>query len=277
MALTVLGLIYAAALIWLRLNEDRLIYFPNRAGRQLEAPSAGLALGAERVLISTPDSVRLAGWVIPARPPDSTGLWLLLFHGNAGDISSAGRPEHDRQLRDLGLDVLAIDYRGYGESEGTPSEEGLYTDARAAYDYLRTTRGVPPSRIVLYGHSLGSAVAIDLATRVEVAGLIVEGAFTSVPDRGQEIYPFFPVRLIARSRFASLDKIGRIAIPKLFIHGRDDITIPIRHGRRLYDRAQSPKTFLEVRGGHDDAYAVDSAAYQAGISRFLGLLVSPGR
>ncbi len=257
---------YAGLLLLLRLNEDRLVYFPDRQPPPL--PPAALGLRVEPVSFPGADGIRLTGWVIPSTDTRPSEWWLLVFHGNAGNLATGGRPEHDRQLRDLGLNILALDYRGYGASEGTPSEAGLYADAEGAYAYLRS-RGVPADRIVIYGHSLGSAVAIDLASRVAAAGLIVEGAFTSATDLGQEAYPFVPVRLIARSRFASIEKISQVTVPKLFIHGRSDATIPIRHGRRLFEAAPEPKTFLEVAGGHDDAFQVGAVEYEAGIARFL--------
>ena len=161
-----------------------------------------------------------------ARTP--TGLWLLICHGNAGNLSEFDRPVHYAGLRGLGLSLLAFDYRGYGESGGSPGEQGLYRDADAAYRYLREERGVPADRIVLFGHSLGSAVAIDLASRVPAAGLIVEGALTSAVDRGRELYPYIPVGWIARSRFRSIDKLPAVSAPKLFLHATRDEVIPIR-------------------------------------------------
>jgi fermentation-respiration switch protein FrsA (DUF1100 family) len=131
---------------------------------------------------------------------------------------------------------------------------------------------VPADRIVVFGHSLGSAVAIDLASRAPVAGLIVEGALTSALDRGQELYPYIPVRRIARSRFGSLDKVGGIAVPKLFLHASLDDVIPLAHGRRLFEAALAPKTFVELEGGHADAFDVDSARYYGSIAKFLANL-----
>ena len=258
-------LLYGGLLVLLFRYENRLVFFPDPGPVPLPA-----GLPIEPVRLTTPDGVRLSAWLIV--PQADTSRWLLIFHGNAGNLGTPGRPEHDRQLRDLGLGLLALDYRGYGDSEGSPSESGLYTDARAAYDYLREVRGIPAGRIVIYGHSLGSAVAIELATQVPAAGLIVEGAFTSVRDRGAEIYPFVPVRLLARNRFASLERIARVRMPVLVVHGRDDSTIPIAHGRRLFRAAPEPKTFLEVAGGHDDAYAVGGREYMEGIRRFLAAL-----
>jgi hypothetical protein len=263
-------LLYAAVVVWFRANEDRLLYLPDRG--PLADPAPLLGLTPERVMFSAPGGPRLVGWRIPPPTGGGEAPWILVLHGNAGNLSTPGRPEHDRQLRQLGAGVLAVDYRGYGESEGTPSEAGLYADARAGYDYLRDSLGIPPGRIVIYGHSLGSAVAVELATQVPAAGLVIEGAFTSVPDRGAEIYPWLPVRLMTRNRFSSLDRIGSVHMPILVIHGRDDSTIPIAHGRRLFAAALEPKGFLDVAGGHDDAYSVGRAAYEEGFRRFLARL-----
>lgn len=263
---------YLILLLLLRLNEARFIYAPG-SGRALLTPPAQLGLPVERVEFASGDGVRLVSWVIRARGP--SGFWLLICHGNAGNLSEAGRPEHYAGLRALGLSLLAFDYRGYGESGGVPTEAGLYLDAEAAYRYLRDELAVPPERIVLFGHSLGSAVAVDLAARVPVAALVLDGALTSVPDRGQEIYPYFPVRWIAGNRFASIEKIGRIRLPKLFLHAEDDEVIPIAHGRRLFAAAPPPKTFVALAGGHGDAFQLDSAAYYGGIARLLAELGDP--
>lgn len=259
-------LIYTGILVLLRVYESRLIYFPGPE-RTLLAPPPSLGLPIERVEIPTEDAVKLVAWVIPAEP--RSPMWLLVCHGNAGNLSEFDRPVHYAGLRQLGLNLLAFDYRGYGESGGSASEAGLYRDADAAYRYLTNQRGVPASRIVLFGHSLGSAVAIDLASRVPSAGLIVEGAFTSATDRGQELYPYIPVRWIAASRFSSIDKISRVPAPKLFLHAERDEVIPVAHGRRLYEAAPPPKTFVELRGGHGDAFDVDSVNYFGSIERFL--------
>jgi fermentation-respiration switch protein FrsA (DUF1100 family) len=264
--------VYLGLLLLLRLNESRLIYFPGPQRSLLPSP-LHLALPTQRVEIPTEDGLTLVSWMIPAGP-DSTGLWLLICHGNAGNLSEFDRPVHYAGLRQLGLHLLAYDYRGYGESEGIPTETGLYEDAQAAYRYLREQVGVPADRIIVFGHSLGSAVAIDLVSRVSAGGLIVEGALTSVIERGQELYPYIPVRWIAVSRFSSLEKIGKVRVPKLFLHAMGDEVIPLAHGRRLYEAAPPPKVFVELRGGHGDAFDVDSANYYGSIQRFLASLHS---
>lgn len=269
--LAALTLAYLAFLLLLRVSESRLLYAPG-SSRTLTPAPPGLGLAPERVEIPSGDGVSLVAWVIRAPATDTAGRWLLICHGNAGNLSDAGRPDHYAGLRALGLNLLAFDYRGYGESGGIPSEAGLYRDAEAAYEYLRDTLGIPPERIVLFGHSLGSAVAVDLATRVPAAGLVLDGALISVIARAQEVYPYVPVRWVARSRFASIEKIGRVTIPKLFLHARQDDVVPIAHGRRLYDAAPSPKTFVALAGGHGDAFEADSAGYFGAIASFLKTL-----
>jgi fermentation-respiration switch protein FrsA (DUF1100 family) len=266
----VVVLLYAGFLLLLRAAEPRLIYAPGPS-THLTPPPAELGLAPERVTFASVDGVRLVAWVIRA-PHDSAGRWLLICHGNGGNLSEAGRPFHYADLRALGLNLLAFDYRGYGESGGVPSEPGLYRDADAAWRYLIDTLRVPPDRIVLFGHSLGSAVAIELATRVPAAGLILDGALSSVIERAQEAYPYVPVRWIARSRYPSIERIGRLTLPKLFLHARADEVIPLAHGRRLYDVAPPPKTFVALAGGHGDAFERDSAAYFGAIARFLTTL-----
>jgi fermentation-respiration switch protein FrsA (DUF1100 family) len=260
-------LLYLAIVALLWFAESRLIYFPG-AERRLTPPAPGLALPVERAQFSSEDGVKLVGWIMPAA--DATnGFWLLVCHGNAGNLSQFDRPAHYAALRELGLHLFAFDYRGYGESGGTPSEHGLYRDADAAYRYLREELGVPAERIIPFGHSLGSAVAIDLASRARVAGLIVEGGLISVVQRGQELYPFIPVRWIARTRFSSIDKIPQVTVPKLFLHAVADEVIPLSHGLRLFQAAAEPKTFVELRGTHSDAFAVDSSRYFGSIADFL--------
>jgi hypothetical protein len=202
----------------------------------------------------------------------NSGYWLLICHGNAGNISEAGRPFHYAGLRALGLSLFAFDYRGYGESEGVPTEQGLYRDADAAYRYLRDTLEVPAERVVVFGHSLGSAVAVELVGRVPAAGLVLDGALTSVVERAQELFPYAPVRWIAASRYPSIERVGALTIPKLFLHARDDEVVPFVHGRRLFEAAAPPKQFVPLQGGHGDAFEADSAAYFGAIGRFVAEL-----
>jgi pimeloyl-ACP methyl ester carboxylesterase len=265
---------YLGVLGWFRVNEDRLVF--HAVPRRLAPPPASLRLESREVAFSSGDGTPLVARVIPPPKsvPASTAGWILYLHGAGGNVGVAGYNQAWARLRDLGLGVFAVDYRGYGESGGAPSEAGLYGDAAAAYTYLTDRLGVAPSRIVIYGYSLGSAVAITLATQVTAAGVILEGALRSVPARGAEQYPFLPVAWLARNRFAAEDKVASVTMPKLFIHARDDVVIPIAHGRRLYELARAPKYFQEVEGGHLHAYAVDPAFIPA-VGRFVAGLGIP--
>jgi len=267
---------YAGILIWFGVNEDSIVFHPVRG--KLAAPAAGLGLDSQDVALQSDDGTPLVARLIPPpagrlAAPESAG-WILYLHGAGGNVGVAGYNEAWAKFRRLGLGVLAVDYRGFGESGGQPSEAGLYRDATAAYTYLTGRLGVSASRIVIYGYSLGSAVAIDLATRVPAAGLIVEGALLSVPARGAELYPFLPVAWLARNRFASVDKVASVHIPKLFIHARDDADVPITHGRRLFELAAPPKYFRDVAGGHRTAHKIDPGFFAA-VARFVAGLGLP--
>jgi uncharacterized protein len=265
---------YGGVLIWFRVNEDALLFHPVRG--KLSTPPPGLDLDSRDIALQSDDGTPLVARLIPppaAESPARAG-WILYLHGAGGNVGVLGYNEAWAKFRRLGLGVLAVDYRGFGESGGRPSEAGMYRDAAAAYTYLTGPLGVSATRIVVYGYSLGSAVAIDLATRVPAAGLIVEGALLSVPARGAELYPFLPVAWLARNRFASVDKVGRVKMPKLFIHARDDNDVPIAHGRKLFELAVAPKYFQEVAGGHQTAHRVDPGFFTA-VARFVGGLGVP--
>lgn len=269
-ALVVLGALllasYAGTLLWFRLNEDTLLFHAARG--KLAPPPASLGLDSRDVSFQSEDGTPLVARLIaPPASPSSAG-WILYLHGAGGNVGVVAYNEAWAQFRRLGLGVLAVDYRGFGESGGRPTEAGLYRDASAAYAYLTGRLGVPASRIIIYGYSLGSAVAIDLATRVPAAGLIVEGALLSVPARGAELYPFLPVAWMAHNRFASVEKISGVTMPKLFIHAREDTDVPIAHGRKLFELAAPPKSFQEVAGGHRTAYQVDPGFFPA-VARFI--------
>ncbi len=258
---------YVAAAAYIKINETSLVYHPGE--RAIQQPDRALGIAPRIVRFASADGTRLVGWLIFASGSDSaTGAWVLNCHGNAGNISSSGRPRWAAWMRQQGINVFQFDYRGFGESAGSPTEDGLYSDAEAAYHYLTDSLGVPPERLVIYGHSLGSGVATYLASTVRAAGLIVEGAFTAAADRGQELYPWLPVRLLSSNDFDSIGRIRSITTPKLFIHATDDEVIPYAHGQRLYDAAVTPKTFLTVSGGHENAFEVDRARYYAAIRAF---------
>ncbi len=266
--LGVLG--YGGAIGYLKVSETDLVYHP--AERSVAAPSPEWALNHRSVDYRSADGTALNAWVIPADTADDSGFWMLVCHGNYGNIGYGERPEFYAYARSIGLNLLAFDYRGFGRSAGVPDEQGLYADAEASYRYLVDTLRVPPERVILFGHSLGSGVATELATRVPAAALVIEGGYTSVPDRGQELYPWMPVRLIASQRFASIEKVARLALPKLYLHSPTDDIIPFQHGERVFAAAAQPKRFVPVRGGHMIAFREDRATYFGAIRTLVDSL-----
>ena len=235
--------LYVGICSLLFLFQERLVYFPDRS-RGPDPSELGLDFEDLRLVAS--DGVELHGWFLPAEEPRGA---LLFCHGNAGNVSH--RLFAARAFRDMRLSVLLFDYRGYGRSSGRPSEKGTYLDAEAAYDWLRG-RGFGPDRIALYGESLGGAVAIELARRREVACLLAESAFTSVPDIGAELYRWLPVRLLARIRYDNARKLDALAVPLLLAHSPQDEIVPFAHAERLLALARDPKELLRTEAGHND-------------------------
>jgi len=223
--------------------QARLIYFPDR-DYWTTPDEVGLAY--EDLTLTTEDGVSITAWHVPHDQPKGT---VLFCHGNAGNI--ADRVGTLKSFHYLGYNVLIFDYRGYGHSEGKPTETGTYRDAEAAWRYLTETRGESPAGIVLFGRSLGGAVAIDLANRITPAALIAESTFTSVVDIGKRQFPFLPVGLLCKHRYESIGKVSRIACPKLFLHGTEDELVPFENGRRLFEAAAEPKDFIQTPGGHN--------------------------
>jgi fermentation-respiration switch protein FrsA (DUF1100 family) len=246
--------------------ENTFIYFPAKYPEGYWQIKNYPAI--EDCYFKAQDGVELHGWFAGNSNSQTTLLW---FHGNAGNITH--RLDNLLGLVQLRINVFIIDYRGYGRSEGCPSEMGLYCDAQAAYDYLVHTRQIPSRCIYLFGRSLGGAVAINLALNNDCAGAIVESSFTSLPDIGQNLYPFLSTKLITkitRERYDSLAKISRIKIPLLFIHGDADELIPIEHSRRLFEAANEPKEFYKVHGAaHNDLYLMGGKAYLNKIKAFV--------
>jgi len=244
--------------------QARLVFFPDRA---MVATPADIGLGFEEVFLPATDGPRLHAWFVPAPEARYT---VLFCHGNAGNISH--RLDSIRIFHDLGLAVLIFDYRGYGRSEGHPSESGTYADAAGAYRYLVDERGVAPGDIILFGRSLGSAVAVELASRVEARALIAESAFTRLPDVGQRAYPVLPVKWLSTIRYDSLSRIGRVEVPKLFVHSTADDIIPYDLGRRLYEAASEPKQFVDISGDHNSGFIVSGGHYTDALRAFLDSL-----
>jgi fermentation-respiration switch protein FrsA (DUF1100 family) len=244
--------------------EDHFIYFPSKYPQGIYEDSH-IVPGRIDCWFTTEDGVRLHAWYAAAESALAT---IVLSHGNAGNISH--RIYLMRHLLRSGLNVLMYDYRGYGRSEGTPSEEGIYRDGRAAFDYAASLSTVDSSKIILWGTSLGGAVAVEVATQRPAAGVILESTFTSARDVARVAYPFLPVKFVIRAKFDSIGKIGKVRAPLLVMHGDQDSIIPIELGRKLYEAAPEPKEFYTIVGAdHNDTYLVGADAYFEKVRQFI--------
>lgn len=244
--------------------QERMVFLPNLPGRALEATPQRLSLRYDDVRFETDDGVALHGWYVYARESRGT---LLFFHGNAGNISH--RLDSIAIFAALGLDVFIVDYRGYGQSEGRPGEQGTYRDADAAWRYLLEQRNLDPARIVVFGRSLGGAVAAYLAADNRAAALIVESSFTSAEDMAARLYPFMPVRLLTRLRYPVIDYVALNRNPVLIVHSREDEIVPFHMGEELYRAATAPKAILELTGDHNGTFLIDRDRYVAGLDAFV--------
>jgi hypothetical protein len=244
--------------------QRRLMYFP--FGHVPTPDEIGLT-NVEAVTFTTADGLRLEGWFVHSAqlPPRYT---VLVFNGNAGN--RAYRLELAAALRQHRLAVFLFDYRGFGGNPGSPTEVGLAADGRAARQYLLGRSDVQVSRLIYFGESLGSAVAVELATEYEPAALILRSPFASMTELGQLHYPLLPVRRLLRDRFASIERIGQVRCPLLVIAGSRDRIVPIEQSRRLYDAAISSKTFIVIPDAdHNDLELLSGNAMIAGIVRFV--------
>jgi pimeloyl-ACP methyl ester carboxylesterase len=256
--------IYILICLLLFFFQRFLIYFPDKT---VFFNPNHINLKYEDVYYNTDDGVSINGWMIPA---DSSDTVIIFCHGNAGNISH--RLESIQIFNRLSLDVFIFDYRGFGKSDGSISEDGTYLDAAGAWDYLVTQKNYRPSQIIIFGRSLGSGIASWLAREKNPVGLILESSFTSLPDLGAKIYPFFPVRLLARFNYPTLENLNHIACPILFIHSKEDEIIPYSLGLENFTSARDPKEFLEIKGSHNDGFMVSGARYMGGIAKFLEII-----
>ncbi len=260
-------LLISAACGWLALSayvyfwQARLVFHPTRG---LSTNPGELGYTYADVLLDTADGVRIHGWHI-TQP--GAGFTVLFFHGNAGTI--ADRPLTVARLHELDANVLTIDYRGYGNSEGAPSENGTYADASAAWTYLTDTLGLAPDDIVIYGRSLGGAVALELAARVTPRALIVESTFSSLAEMARVHYPYLPAGLLLRFKYPSLEHIRKVRAPILVAHSETDALIPFAQAERLFAAAPGPKQFYRLHGGHNDAFVQAGQPYYDALGDFI--------
>lgn len=241
--------------------QSQMVYHPQK---EIVVTPSSAGLEYEDANFKTEDGIRLHGWFVPA---EDSQLTILYFHGNAGNIS--GRMGTIQLLHRLGLNVFIFDYRGYGQSEGNPSEEGTQKDATSAWNYLTDERGISEENIIIMGRSLGGAVASELAVRRNPAAVIIESTFTSAADLGADIYPWLPVRWMLKYDYNTLQNIKRVEAPLFMAHSRADQVVPFEHGEQLFDSARVPKTFLELSGSHGMGYQETGVEYREALQDFL--------
>jgi uncharacterized protein len=239
--------------------EKMLLFFPTKT---LVGTPAKIGLEFDEVSLRTADKVKLHAWWVPCAQARAT---LILSHGNGGNISQ--RLDKLRIFHDLDLNVLLYDYRGYGKSEGAPSEAGLYADAQAAYDYLVKEKKIPPRRIIAYGESLGGAVAAHLAAKNEVGGLILDSSFTNLKDVARTHYPL--LAWLVQSNYDTLGDTKGVKVPVLVLHSRDDEIVPYAQGKRLFEAVKGDKQFVELRGDHNGGFLRSKKSYVKGLDAFL--------
>jgi pimeloyl-ACP methyl ester carboxylesterase len=256
-----LGVFYLAIVLLMYFMQARMIYFPSKS---IDSTPQQIGLAYEDVYLEAEDGVKIHGWFVPA---DSARATLLFLHGNGGNISH--RLESIHQFHSLNLSVFIIDYHGYGLSQGKPGEQETYHDAEASWKYLTGQKQINPDKIIIFGRSLGGAVASWLAVKHQPRALIMESAFSSLVDIANTHYPFLPVRMMSRFNYDSKENIRRINVPVLFIHSPNDEIIPFKHGDELYRIANEPKQFLEITGSHNDGYLASSAEYLPALDRFI--------
>jgi len=242
--------------------QRSFMYFPDP---HLPTPSAVGLAGVEVVQLHTEDGLKLVAWYAPNEGARYTAI---VFHGNAGNIGMRAFLVH--ALHDAGCSVLLVEYRGYGGNPGSPSEEGFYKDARAAWKYLESREDVDASRLIVFGKSIGTGPATQLATERQPAGLVLDSPFTSAIDVGVHHYWYLPVRWLIWDKFDNLSKIDEVKCPVLVIHGDRDRIIPIEHGRKVFQFAEEPKEFVVVEGaGHNSVVDTDRQGYVSAIKRLL--------
>jgi len=269
---TLIELLVTCLLIVLMLRwfEHSQVYHPDRV---LTATAAALGRPFEDVLFKASDGIELNGWFFPASTNSLRAhLAMLVCHGNAGNIGD--RLDTCVALLATGVNVFVFDYRGYGRSQGRPSEEGTYRDAQAACQWLRQKR-FPGTNIIVFGESLGGGIAAELVTRETVGGLVLQSTFTSIPDMGAELFPWLPVRWLATIRYDTHSKLPRLHVPVLVMHSPTDELVRFHHGKANFAAANQPKLFWELRGDHNDPLA-DTQHFIAGLEKFLAMVEAGG-
>lgn len=259
--LITLGISYVLILLSFYFFQMRLVYFPT----QIHSFNPGhFGLDFEEVQLTTSDETKIHGWFVPSK---TRGVHIIFFHGNAGNISD--RMDTIRLWNQLGISGLYIDYRGYGKSEGVPSEQGTYLDAQAAWDFLVRAKGISFEKIIIHGRSLGGPIAAWLASKNQSAGLILESTFISLPELGQSLYPILPVKQLARIKYSTMKYLEETKCSVLVVHSKQDEIIPVSHGQLLAKKSGSRGHYLEIRGSHNDGFLESRQDYVPALQRFI--------
>lgn len=267
MLLSIIVVLVIAYSVWgwsLYFMQSMFLYGPMR---EIYHTPEELGLDFDEVSFKTADGLQLGGWYIPV---DNSNFTVLFCHGNGGNMMH--RLDSINLFYNLGLSCFIFDYRGYGKSEGKPTEEGTYLDAMAAYRWLTEEKKASPDTIIAFGRSLGGSIAAQLATKAEVRAVIIESAFTSYVDIGKKFYPYMPVRWFAKFDYNTGDYVKKIRCPVMIIHSREDEIVPFEFGLELHEAANEPKEFVEIFGGHNDGFLVSSEIYKKSWIKWLKFL-----
>lgn len=259
--LTILFVSLAAFSGLMYVRQPGMVFFPTS---EINETPKDWGLKYEDVLLVTKDNIQLHGWFIPHEGAKRT---LLFFHGNAGNISHRG--DSVKIFNRLGLNVFIIDYRGYGKSQGKPGEQGMYLDADSAWRYLTNSKNIEPENIIIFGRSLGGAIATKLASDVRAGILILESTFSSANDMAESIFPFLSRFIYIRFNFNSEERIKKITYPVLYIHSPDDEIIPFRLGEKIFRAANEPKMLYKLTGDHNAGFYLSQPNYEQVLDKFL--------
>jgi hypothetical protein len=256
--------VYIGMSLLVYFRQAKYVYYPSR--KIIDNPG-DIGLHFEDVLLKTQDGETISCWYVPAGGYTGSGRVVIFSHGNAGNIGDClGTIE---VFNKMGYDLMIYDYRGYGASTGTPTEEGTYWDALTVWNYVKGDKGVPPEKIVLFGRSLGGAVSAWLAEQVDPAALIIESSFTSAAAMAGKMFPYLPVGLICKFDYNTEERLRNVTCPVVIASSIDDEMIPFSHGQKLFEAASEPKMFVEMRGGHNSGGLDIDSAYQSRLAEFL--------
>lgn len=262
--LIAVAVFYVIVCIYIYLAQEKMIFYPTS---DVALTPERVNLEYEEIFVKAGEVDSICAWFFPKDINYLTHKTVLFANGNAGNMSY--RLETILFLNKLDANVLMFDYRGYWKSSGKPSEQATYEDIESCYNWLIEVKGVKPENIILFGRSLGGAVAIDMATKVKCGGLIVESSFTSTGAMASHVFPFFPVGFLSKYKYDSINKIKSVNCPLLVTHSSEDEIIPFKMGQMLFDEAKEPKQFVQIRGGHNDREYLQDSSYREALLKML--------